>query len=73
MSQVPGERPGGLEEPVLPPDARGAGSGDTTMFDFDRDPDTGGDTPTASELLAEAGLDPRAIRELLAGFGSQGE
>ena len=43
------------------------------MFDPDRDADTDGETPTAPELLAEAGLDPRAIREVLAGSDGQGE
>ena len=43
------------------------------MFDFDRDPNTGCETPTASDLLAEAGLDPRAIREVLAGSDGQAE
>ena len=33
------------------------------MFDHDRDSDP--DTPSGSDLLAEAGLDPRAIREAL--------
>ena len=36
------------------------------MFEFDCDASTDGETPTAPELLAEAGLDPRAIREALA-------
>ena len=35
------------------------------MFDFDHDTDA--ETPDAGELLAEAGLDPRAIREVLRG------
>ena len=43
------------------------------MFDFDRDADTGPETPSPSELLAEAGLDPRAVREVLAGPGDFGE
>ena len=43
------------------------------MFDFDHDADTGHDIPTGSELLAEAGLDPRAIREVFAGSGGEGE
>ena len=34
------------------------------MFDFDRD--AGSEAPAPSELLAEAGLDPRAVREILA-------
>ena len=38
------------------------------MFEFDRDTDR--DTPTGEDLLAEAGLDPRAIREVLAGRGN---
>ena len=33
------------------------------------DADTEPETPTASELLAEAGLDSRAIREILAQSG----
>ena len=33
------------------------------MFDFIQDTDA--ETPDAGELLAEAGLDPRAIREVL--------
>ncbi|MDE0702950.1 MAG: hypothetical protein OXH59_04415 [Rhodospirillaceae bacterium] len=36
------------------------------MPEFDRDADVGVETPTDSELLAEAGLDGRAIREVLA-------
>ena len=43
------------------------------MFDFDCDADTGAETPTPSELLAEAGLDPRAIREVFAGSSGRGE
>ena len=43
------------------------------MFDFDHDAVTGHDTPTGSELLAEAGLDPRAIREVLARTDGEGE
>ena len=43
------------------------------MFDFDRDADTDVETPTAPELLAEAGLDPRADREVLAGRDDEGE
>ena len=43
------------------------------MFDFDRDADTDRETPTPPELLAEAGLDPRAIREVLAGSDDRGE
>ena len=35
------------------------------MFELDRNTDAD-ETPTAPELLAEAGLDPRAIREALA-------
>ena len=35
------------------------------MFDFDHH----AETPDAGELLAEAGLDPRAIREVLRGGG----
>ena len=34
------------------------------------DADTGAETPTDSELLAEAGLDSRAIREALAESGA---
>ena len=37
------------------------------MSQFHHHPDTDRETPAASELLAEAGLDPRAIREVLAG------
>ena len=33
------------------------------MFEFDHDADH--DAPTGSELLAEVGLDPRAIREII--------
>ncbi len=36
------------------------------MAEFFHDADAGSDAPTASELLAEAGLDPRAVREVLA-------
>ncbi len=61
-----GERLGGLEEEVLPPDAR-ASPGEIPMFDFIHDTDA--ETPDAGELLAEAGLDPRAIREVLRGSG----
>ena len=43
------------------------------MFDFDRDIDTDSDIPTDSELLAEAGLDSRAIREVLAKAGGRAE
>ena len=43
------------------------------MFDFDRDADTDREAPAPSELLAEAGLDPRAIREVLAGSDDRGE
>ncbi|MDE0617317.1 MAG: hypothetical protein OXH87_06985 [Rhodospirillaceae bacterium] len=39
------------------------------MPEFDRDAETGTETPTDSELLAEAGLDARAIREVLAETG----
>ena len=42
------------------------------MSDF-HDADTEPETPAASELLAEAGLDPRAIREVLASSDAQGE
>ena len=37
------------------------------MFEFDHDADR--DTPSDGDLLAEAGLDPRTIREVLAGRG----
>ncbi len=43
------------------------------MPEFPHDADDGSDTPTASELLAEAGLDPRAVREVLAGSDGVGE
>ncbi len=43
------------------------------MFDFDHDADTGHDIPAGGELLAEAGLDPRAVREVLAPPGGEGE
>ena len=36
------------------------------MPEFFHDADAGCETPTPSELLAEAGLDPRAVREILA-------
>ena len=36
------------------------------MFEFVHDADTDRDAPAGEELLAEAGLDPRAIREVLA-------
>ena len=36
------------------------------MFDFIHDADTDVETPIPSDLLTEAGLDPRAIREVLA-------
>ena len=37
------------------------------MFDFDHDTEIGHDAPASSvELLAEVGLDPRAIAEVLA-------
>ena len=36
------------------------------MPEFIHDADAGCETPTDSELLAEAGLDSRAIREALA-------
>ena len=39
------------------------------MPEFIHDADTGAETPTDSELLAEAGLDNRAIREVLAETG----
>ena len=39
------------------------------MFDLIHDADTDAETPDAGELLAEAGLDPRAIREVLRGSG----
>ena len=35
------------------------------MSEFLNDPDTDREPPTASELLAEAGLDRRAITEVL--------
>ena len=41
------------------------------MPEFHHDTDV--ETPTAPELLAEAGLDPRAIREVLAGPDSEAE
>ncbi len=41
------------------------------MSDFCHDADT--ETPAASGILAEAGLDPRAIREILAGSDTSGE
>ena len=37
------------------------------MFEFDHDADR--DAPSDGDLLAEAGLDPRAIREVLSGRG----
>ena len=37
------------------------------MYEFDHDANH--DTPSDGDLLAEAGLDPRAIREVLAGRG----
>ena len=43
------------------------------MFDFDHDANAGHDTPTSGELLAEAGLDPRAVREVLARPDGEGE
>ena len=43
------------------------------MFDFDHDADTDLETPTGTELLTEVGLDPRAIREVLAGPDRDGE
>ena len=43
------------------------------MSEFDRDTDTDSEIPTASELLAAAGLDARAIREVLAEAGGRGE
>ena len=39
------------------------------MFDSIHDADTDAETPDAGELLAEAGLDPRAVREILRGSG----
>ena len=39
------------------------------MPEFFHDPDTEPETPIDSELLAEAGLDSRAIREVLAETG----
>ena len=43
------------------------------MSEFIHDADTGPETPTGAELLAEAGLDPRAVREVLAGPGDPAE
>ena len=43
------------------------------MSEFFHDTDAGAETPAPSELLAEAGLDPRAIREVLAASGGRGE
>ena len=43
------------------------------MPEFFHDADADSDTPTASELLAEAGLDPRAVREVLAGSDGEAE
>ena len=43
------------------------------MFDFHRDADTDSEIPTGPELLFEAGLDPRAIREVLAGPDGEAE
>ena len=43
------------------------------MPEFDRDAGAGAETPTDSELLAEAGLDARAIREVLAETGGRTE
>ena len=37
------------------------------MYEFEHDANH--DTPSDGDLLAEAGLDPRAIREVLAGRG----
>ena len=42
-----------------------------TMFDFHRDADP--DIETPSDLLTEVGLDPRAIREVLAGPDGEAE
>ncbi len=39
------------------------------MFDFVHDADDGHDIPTGSDLLVEAGLDRRAIDEVLRGGG----
>ena len=36
------------------------------MSQYDHDADTDVETPTDRDLLAEIGLDPRAIREILA-------
>ena len=44
-----------------------------TMFEFHRDANTDSETPTPSDLLTEAGLDPRAIREVLAGPDGEAE
>ena len=41
-----------------------AQTAETNMSEF-HEPDT--ETPTPSDLLTEAGLDPRAIREVLGG------
>ncbi len=43
------------------------------MFDCDHDTETDLETPTDSDLLAAAGLDPRAIREILSGRDGAGE
>ena len=41
------------------------------MFDFHHDSDI--ETPTPSDLLTQAGLDPRAIREVLGGPDGEAE
>ena len=43
------------------------------MFECIHDADTESEVPTDSELLAEAGLDARAIAEVLAESGDPGE
>ena len=48
-----------------------AQTAEMTMFDFHPDSDI--ETPTPSDLLTEAGLDPRAIREILAGPDGEAE
>ena len=43
------------------------------MLDCDHDTETDLETPTDSDLLAEAGLTPKAIREVLSGRNGVGE
>ena len=43
------------------------------MFDSDHDTDADLDTPTAADMLAEAGLDPKAVCEVLTGCDGAGE